>query len=501
VHPKDTGLTGKELAVYEMIWMRTVASQMAEAKKKQVSVRLENGETVFAASGSRITFPGFLRAYVEGSDDPDAALEDKEVLLPELKNGDKADLVKAEADPHETKPPARFTEASLVQTMEKAGIGRPSTYASIISTLVDREYVRKNGNAMAPTFTGIAVVQLLVKSFETLVDPNFTSKMEQSLDEIAEGNLEWLPYLKEFFIGKNGLRTQINEKEKKIDPTESRTVFLPHLKGVEVKIGRYGAYIVEAAAPGTVAAKGKKKDGTDSDEVHATIPDDLAPSDLTAEKVQELLEIQRRGPQAIAVDPKTGMNIYCLTGRFGPYVQLGEATEEQPKPRRASVPKGSDPKAVTQEQALLWLSLPRDLGKHPTTGKPVLTNVGRFGPYVVHDGDFRSLKKDDNVYTVTLERGLEILAQEKKGRGGSSLIKDLGPHPADGKVVGLYEGKYGPYVKHGSVNASVPKETPVEQVTLPLALGWLEERAGKTKTGKPKRAPAKGKAKAKTAAA
>ncbi len=497
VHPKDTGLSGKELAVYEMIWMRTMASQMAEAKKKQVSVRLQNGDTVFSASGSRIIFPGFLRAYVESSDDPDAALDDKEVLLPAMKSGDSAQLVKAEAEAHETKPPARFTEASLVQTMEKAGIGRPSTYASIISTLVDREYVRKNGNAMTPTFTGIAVIQLLEKSFESLVNTDFTSKMEQSLDEIAEGNLEWLPYLKEFFLGKKGLRALIAENEKKIDPKESRTVHLPHLSGVEVKIGRYGAYIVEES---TGEGKGKKKDGSDSDEVHATIPDDLAPSDLTAEKVQELLEIQRRGPQPIAKDPKTGLNIYCLTGRFGPYVQLGEATEDQPKPRRASVPKGSDPKAVTLDEALLWLSLPRELGKHPTSGKPILANLGRFGPYVVHDGDFRSLKKEDNVYTVTLDRGLEILSQEKKGRGGSALIRDLGPHPTDGKTVGLYEGKYGPYVKHGSVNASVPKETPVEQVTLPLALGWLGERADKTGKGK-KKSGGKSRAKAATTTA
>jgi DNA topoisomerase-1 len=472
VHPKDTGLSGKELAVYELIWMRTVATQMADAKKKSVSVRIEAANTVFSASGTRITFPGYLRAYVEGSDDPESALEDREVLLPAMKAGDKLTAQKVEPAEHETKPPARYTEASLVQAMEKAGIARPSTYASIISTIVERDYVRKNGNALTPTFTGFAVIQLLERYFENLVNLGFTSKMEASLDEIAEGNMDWLKYLKDFYLGKTGLRAQVEEQEKQIKPEESRSVKLNHLKGAEVRIGRFGAYVVKEGAKENVEA------------IKASIPEDVAPAELSQEKVEELIEISEKGPQPIGTDPKTGQNIYCLIGRFGPYVQLGEVTEEVPKPRRASVPKGHDLKNLQLTDALRFLSLPRELGMHPKSGKPILANVGRFGPYVVHEGDFRSLKKDDNVYAVTLERALEILSQEKKGRGGSTLVKELGPHPKDQKMVGVYDGKYGLFVKHGSKNAGLPKDLPAEQVTMEKAIELLDARAGKSKQKK-----------------
>jgi DNA topoisomerase-1 len=489
VHPKDTGLSGKELALYELIWKRTVASQMAEAKKKSLSVRIQAGDAIFTASGSRIVFPGFLRAYVEGRDDPDAALEDQEILLPALKSGDALGAKNITPESHETKPPARFTEASLVQTLEKGGVGRPSTYASIISTIVDRGYVRKVGNALVPTFTGFAVISLLRKFFSNLVDMDFTSQMEQSLDEIAEGTRQWLPYLKEFYSSKNGLRAQIEANEKKIDPNESRTVELPHLKAnVQVKIGRYGAYIVKVdessakeAQKTTGTGKKTKKSPAAEDELHASIPEDLAPSDLTLERIDELLEIQKKGPQPIGTHPESGEKIYCLTGRFGPYVQLGEVTEDKPKPRRASIPKGIDPKSISVDQAVLWLSLPRDLGNHPQTGKPIRANVGRFGPYIMHDGDFRSLKKEDNVYTVTLARALEILAQEKKGRGGSSLVRELGPHPTDQKPVAIYDGKFGQYIKHGSTNASMPKDSKAEDLTMEKALALLAERKAKGK--------------------
>lgn len=326
-HPRETGLSGRELALYEMIWMRTVASQMAEARKLSVSSKIEakagKDSVLFNATGSRILFPGFLRAYVEGSDDPEAKLEDREVILPEMKEGDRVTAGLIEALSHTTKPPARFTEASIVQQLEKEGIGRPSTYASIIDTILDRGYARKLGNALVPTFTGVAVMQLLENYFENLVDYKFTSEMEESLDEIAEGTREYLPYLKQFFSGTAGLAEQVKAQEKKIDPNVSRTVQLDHLKGVEVKIGRYGAYVVK---PGT-----KTKE-----EIHATIPDDIAPGDLTEMQVEDLLIASEKGPQSMGKDPKTGMDVYCLSGRFGPYVQLGEVTEEKPKPRRAS---------------------------------------------------------------------------------------------------------------------------------------------------------------------
>jgi len=474
VHPKDTGLSGRELALYEMIWMRTVATQMAEAKKLSISVKVEAGKTVFTASGTRILFPGFLRAYTEGHDDPEAALEDKEVLLPDLRKGETVHLFDIQPLSHETKPPARFTEASLVQKLEKEGVGRPSTYASIIDTIVDRGYVRKNANALVPTFTGMAVVQLLEKNFENLVDTGFTSKMEESLDDIADGKVAHLKFLGDFYNGKEGLFNQVAIREKKIDPDESRTVDLHQkLKGIEVKIGRYGAYLVR---------EGDKK----HDEVHATIPEDIAPADLSIEKTNELIEISERGPQPLGKDPKTGLNIYVLTGRFGPYFQLGEVTEETPKPRRASLPKGIDPKNATMAQAIEQLSLPRELGLHPKSGKPVMANLGRFGPYVVHEPEkdvkeYRSLKKEDNVFTVTLARALELLAEEKKGRRGAKVVRELGPHPTDKKPIGIYDGKFGFYIKHGATNVTIPKEMKQEDITLEQAVTLVNDKKGTKK--------------------
>jgi len=476
-HPKETGLTGRDLSLYELIWMRTVSCQMAEAKKLSLSVRIEaksgSESVIFGANGSRILFPGFLRAYVEGSDDPDAALEDKEVLLPEMKQGDSLSLEKLNALTHTTKPPARFTEASIVQQLEKEGIGRPSTYASIIDTILDRGYVRKLGNALCPTFTGFAVIQLLENFFHKLVDYKFTSSMENSLDEIAEGKLLHLPYLKGFYLGKDGLATLVKEQDKKIDPGESRTVKLDQIKGVDIKIGRYGAYVVSPKSAG-------------KEEIHATIPDDVAPADLTSETIQDLLIASEKGPQSLGKDPQTGMDVYCLSGRFGPYVQLGQVTEEAPKPRRASVTKGMDPKTITLEQSLKLLSLPRDLGLHSEKQKPILANMGRFGPYVMCDGDFRSLKKEDDVYTVTLDRALELLREEKKSRRGAQVLREVGKLADSGgkeEKIELLDGKYGMYLKWGKVNATLPEGVDHEKLTLEQAIEIVKARAEITGEG------------------
>jgi DNA topoisomerase-1 len=475
-HPRETGLSGRELALYEMIWMRTVASQMAEARKLSVGVKIEAkagaDSVLFNATGSRILFPGFLRAYVEGSDDPEAKLEDREVILPEMKEGDAVTAGLIEALSHTTKPPARFTEASIVQQLEKEGIGRPSTYASIIDTILDRGYARKLGNALVPTFTGVAVMQLLESYFQNLVDYKFTSAMEESLDEIAEGKREYLPYLKQFFSGSSGLAEQVKAQEKKIDPNVSRTVQLDHLKGVEVKIGRYGAYVVK---PGT-----KTKE-----EIHATIPDDIAPGDLTETQIEDLLIASEKGPQSMGKDPKSGMDVFCLSGRYGPYVQLGEVTEEKPKPRRASLLKGMDPKTITLDQALELLSLPRELGVHPEKQKPVLTNLGRFGPYVMCDGDFRSLKKDDNVFTITFDRAMELLREEKRARRGAQALREVGKH--EEQPVEIFDGKYGMYVKWGKINATLPKELKPEEITLEQAVTLIKARAEQVGDKKPKR--------------
>lgn len=471
-HPDQTGLSGRERAVYEMIWKRTMATQMAEAKKLSVTAKIEVNDCVFAASGTRILFPGFLRVYVEGKDDPEAALDDKEVLLPDLKEGQSVSLSELKPDYHETRPPARYTEASLVQALEREGIGRPSTYASIISTLYERSYIRKQGNALVPTFTGIAVVQLLENYFQYLIDYNFTSEMENALDEIADGNRDYLQYLKEFYLGSDGLLEQVRTREKQIEPEKSRKIELPQIDGdTEVRIGRYGPYIVHQ---------------NDSDEVHASIPEDVAPGDLTEEEIDELIEVQKNGPEPIGRDPESGLNVYCFVGRYGPYVQLGEQTEDRNKPKRASVPRDMKPKDVDLDFALKLLSLPRTLGQHPETGKDVVAGNGRFGPYVVHDGDFRSLKKGDDVYTIDLNRALEILAEEKKGRGGrSKVLKDLGQDPEGNKKVAIYDGKYGPYIKYGTKNISLPDEKKDKQAIENLGLEEAMEiikQSKKTKT-------------------
>jgi DNA topoisomerase-1 len=458
-HPDKTGLTGKEKALYELIWKRTMACQMKEATKMNMNVRIMADGCEFSANGSRITFPGFLRVYVEGSDDPDKALDDKEVILPKIEEGNKLSLNELLPSEHETKPPARFTEASLVQRLEKEGIGRPSTYASIIGTIQDRGYVRKEGTSLVPTFTGFAVFQLLENHFKDLVDFGFTSEMEEKLDLIAVGEVDYLEYLKKFYKGKGGLKSKVDSEDKKIKPEESRTIALKTVEGpVEVKVGRYGPYIIQEEG------SGKKKE-----EVHASIPEEIAPADLKPSDIDELIEMSKKGPESIGTYPETGEPIYCLVGRYGPYLQLGEKTDENPKPKRASLPKGSTPKNVDLDHAIKLLSLPRELGNHPETGKPIAANIGRFGPYVMHDGEFRSIKKDDDVYTIKLDRALEILSEVRAPRG-STLITDFGRDHKLKKKVAVYNGKYGPYIKVGTKNVSLPEDHKTEEAAGKLKL-------------------------------
>lgn len=471
--PDEIGLSGAERDLYELIWMRTLASQMPDSKQLQITVLLHVETYEFQANGMKILFPGFLRAYIEGADDVEQALEEKENLLPDLNEGDSVDCPEAKPLSHETKPPARFTEASLVQYMEKVGIGRPSTYASTISTLLDRKYVYKAGNALIPTFTGMAVTQLLERHFDDLVDAHFTSNMEEALDRIASGEEEWLPYLKNFYLGDKGLRERVEEKTKSIEPEKAKTVELPHLKDYRVKVGKFGPY-VETELPNTGAI------------VKTNVPVDMSPSEANKESFEELLQKAQQGPTSLGQDPETGKFIYLRTGAYGPYLQLGEEEEDaKKKPKRASIPKEIPMEAVDLETALNLLALPRLLGMHPETQKEIRAGIGRFGPYIVHDGDFRSLKKEDDVLTVTLERALELLAQPKRGRGGSSG-KELGKDPGDGKPVTLHEGKYGPYVKHGKINATIPKDMKPEDVSLEKALELIAEKESKPKKAKKK---------------
>jgi DNA topoisomerase-1 len=461
---EELRLTGVEGALYDLIWKRTVASQMAEARLTYLTATIQADNATFRASGKRIDFPGFFRAYVEGQDDPDAALEDREEPLPPLSAGDDLALRALEALSHSTQPPARYTEATLVKMLEQEGIGRPSTYASIIGTVIDRGYVERVSNQLIPTFTAFAVTGLLEKNFPSLVDTKFTARMEEELDEIAEGQAQWLPYLRDFFLGADGLDETVKRGQESIDPREASTVILEDL-GARVRIGRFGPFA---------------ETETDGETFTASLPEGIAPADLTAEQVSQLVRAKAEGPDILGKDPETGKPILMLQGRFGPYVQLGEAEEgSKAKPKRASLPKGMNSADLKLDFALQLLSLPRTLGKHPETGKEIQANAGRFGPYVVHDGDFRSLAKTDDVYTVDLARALELISQPKGGRGQRTAIEPLrtiGAHPKDGEPVNLFEGRYGPYVKHGAVNASIPKGTGPDEVTLEQAVTLLAER-------------------------
>jgi DNA topoisomerase-1 len=476
--PQQTGLNGREFQLYDLIWKRTMATQMADARQTQITIQIQVEDAGFRASGKRIDFPGFFRAYVEGSDDPNAAIEDREIILPTMRVGDHPDCRNLEAIGHETQPPARFTEASLVKMLESEGIGRPSTYASIISTIVDKGYAQQTGNSLIPTFTAFAVTDLLEKHFPDIVDTRFTSKMEQTLDDIADGDTDYLPYLHQFYLGDQGLENQVKERDSNIDPKEARTIHLNDLEA-KIRISRTGAYI-------------------ESENGNVNLPKDMPPADLDSEQIEKLLQ----GPSKLGLHPETGEPIYVKLGPYGPYIQLGDKTEENPKPKNVSLPKGLKMEAVTMEQALGLLSLPRTLGMHPDTGRKVQASIGPFGPYIVHDlgkgedgkakKDYRSLKAGDDVTTITFERALEMLAQPKavRGqRGAATPLREMGSHPSDGEPVNLYNGPYGAYIKHGKVNASLPEGQTVESLTMDMAVEALNAKAGtKAKKGRKSKA-------------
>ncbi len=473
--PSDSGLEGRDLALYELIWKRTVACQMAEAKLTMLSVDLSVGEANFRANGKRIDFPGFFRAYVEGSDDPDAVLEGKEVLLPDMTVGDSPTPKGVEAIGHDTQPPSRYSEASLVKMLEKEGIGRPSTYASIIGTIVDRGYSTLQNNSLTPSFTAFAVTSLLEEHFPDLVDTSFTARMESTLDEIATGKVQWLPYLENFYKGKKGLENQVNQREGDIDSGSSRTIGLEGLSCV-VRIGRFGAYL---------ESKRVSEEG-EEEVIKATLPQEITPADLDEEKAELILKQKAEGPESIGIDPETAEQIFLLFGQYGPYVQRGQVSDENPKPKRASLPKGLKPEDLTLDEALGLLRLPRLLGEHTDGGK-VQAGLGRFGPYVVWDKgkgdkDYRSIKGEDDVLTIKLTRALELLAMPKRGRGGRTALKDLGVPKGSKETVQIYDGPYGLYVKQGKVNASLPDGKGAEDISLAEAVELLEAKAKSKKT-------------------
>ncbi len=466
----DLGLDGPDAAVYDLIWKRTMATQMAEARLRFATVMIHAADAVFRANGRRVEFPGFFRAYVEGSDDPEAAIEDRDAPLPPLKSGEELRCGRLETVRHETKPPARYSEAALVQGLEKEGIGRPSTYAAIIDTIQDRGYVRKNGQQLVPTFTAFAVIGLLEQHFPQLVNLSFTAQMEQTLDDIASGDAEWLPYLEHFYQGADGLEDQVKAREENIDARAACTIRFADLD-VDVRVGRFGAYLEKEA---------------DGETIKASLPETVAPADLTNEEAEKIIKQKLGGAEALGRHPETDEPIYLRVGPYGPYVQLGdEADGKNGKVVRTSLPKGITPENITVEQAIGLVGLPRTLGEHPESGKEIKAAIGRFGPYVMHNGEFASLKSTDDVLAVSLERALELFEMKKLGAGKRGLVRIIGPHPADGEPVEAYVGRYGPYVKHGEINAPVPKSTSVDEIPLEEAVRLLAERAANPPEKKP----------------
>jgi DNA topoisomerase-1 len=468
---EEHGLTGRELQLYSLIWKRTVACQMADARLRFRTILIQAADAEFKATGRQIEFPGFFRAYVEGVDDPAAALDDQEQSLPPMVISDPLKCLNLDQVSHETQPPARFTEATLIRALEADGIGRPSTYASIIGTIQDRGYVVKVSNQLRPTFTAMAVTRLLERNFPQLVDEQFTASMEQTLDDIATGEAHSTPYLREFYNGQTGLDQQVKNQEENIDPREACTIDLDGLSS-RIRVGKFGPYLV------------KEQDG---ESMTASLPNDIAPADITDAMADELLKQKQQGPRSVGVHPTEGLPMYALLGPFGPYLQLGDAVEGGPKPKRVSLPKGADPQAVTFDQAVELLQLPRTVGMHPETGKPVTAGIGRFGPYVFHEGTgYKSLPKGHDVLTIDLPTSVELLKQ-KRVRSGATPIKELGAHPDDQQPVQVFDGKYGQYVKHGDVNATLPKETVLDTLTLADVLPLLAERAAATGKGKGKK--------------
>ena len=458
----EHGLAGIEARVYDLIWKRTVATQMADARLKFVTARIvaatPNERAGFRASGRTILFPGFFRAYVEGSDDPDAALDDRDQPLPPLAKGDEPDCRGVEAEGHETKPPARFTEASLVKLLEQEGIGRPSTYASIIDTIMARGYGRKSGAQLVPTFTAFATNNLLEQQFGNLVDTEFTATMETALDDIAAGNLAATPYLRDFFLGESGIEARVEKGLEMIDAREISEIHNPDWAPYRVRVGRYGPYV---------------EGDIDGERRTASLPEDAAPADLTREMLIELLGNAQEGDKVVGTFAETEQEMLLKTGRYGPYLQLGD-DDQADKPKRISLPKGVAPDDVTAELASGLLSLPRGLGSHPESGDPIEAHIGRYGPYVRHGRTYASLSDGDDILTVTLPRALELLANKTSNR--QEPLKVLGDHPETGDPIEVRDGRYGPYVKHGKTNASLRKEQSPETITLEQALELLAAR-------------------------
>ena len=467
-------LSRDEQALYDLIWKRTIASQMKDATGSTVSVRLgaraSSGEDAeFGASGTTITFRGFLAAYEEGRDEA-VQTGDEERLLPPMSEGDRLEAQQLEPQGHTTTPPARYTEATLVRALEERGIGRPSTYASILSTILDRGYVFKRGTALVPSFLAFSVVALLEQHFEKLVDYDFTARMEDDLDRIAEGEEHRVEWLKRFYFGSDGdegLHDLVTHRLGDIDAREINSI--PIGNDITLRIGRYGPYL-------------------EREDKRVSIPDNLPPDELTLELAEELLA-KPSGDQELGVNSETGRAVVAREGRYGPYVAELPPEGSEEKPRTSSLFKSMSLETVTLEEALRLLSLPRTLGD--AESEEVTAQNGRYGPYVQKGKETRSLESEEQLFTITLEEALALLSKpkERRRRGqAAGPLREIGPDSLSGKKIVVRSGRFGPYVTDGETNASLRRGDDPETVTLERATELLAERRAKGPAERRKRA-------------
>jgi len=480
-------LAGDAFRLYDLIWKRTIASQMADARGHRVTITVGLGDAAFEVSGTSIEFPGYLRAYVEGSDDPEGELADRETVLPAVHVGEVLQCRHLEPKGHTTQPPNRYSEASLTRTLEELGIGRPSTYAAIIETILNRKYVFKRSGALVPTWVAFAVSQLLEAHLPALVDYRFTAEMEDELDAISRGEMEHIDYLNRFYFGNKhpGLKQQLADKVEAINARDVNRILLGKPEGksgdaaeIYVRVGRFGPFLEQR-------------------DRRASIPEDMAPDELTLPVAQEMLQQAAQSEEPLGYCSQTGKPVFLKVGRFGPYVQRG-APDGEEKPQNASLLRGMKREDVTLEVALKLLSLPRQLGLHPQTGEPVVAQNGRYGPYIKCGAETRSLPSELSPLDVTLEQALHLLAQPKGARRGSrrkELLRTFDPSPVTNQPVQLFDGRYGPYVTDGTTNASLPRGMTPDGLTLARALELLADRAARG----PARPTGRGRVPAKTA--
>ncbi len=453
----ESKLDKDAVRLYELIYKRTIACQMKSAKLKETTVLINNQKALFRASGRVIIFPGYMRAYVVGRDDPDVILADKETILPNLGMNENLELKELNVVGQTTKPPARFTEASLIREMEAKGIGRPSTYAATIDTILRREYAEKKNGSLVPTYLAVAITQLLENHFKALVDANFTADMEDGLDAIARGELKSLPFIKEFYFGGNetrGLKAMLDEE---VDIRKACTIVIDTSadESIIARIGNFGPYLEH---------NGNRK----------SIPLSIPLGDLTLEKAKEILSKETQDQKILGNDPKTGEDIYFKEGQYGPYVQLGDSKT------RKSIPKEFNIDDVNLELAVRLLALPREVGKHPETGELITADYGRYGPYLRCGKKNAPIKPPLSPLTISIAEAVTSCA---KKRTGSQELKTLGKHTKTGEELIIKTGFYGPYITDGKVNVSIPKAKEVESITLTEAVELIDKKraAGPTK--------------------